>query len=482
MRNTLPSASSAYPAGSERKVGLSALHTATQGAVFAVIDFLVAWGCWEATLAILHAVGSTPPSRAYVLVWIALWLALRAYQGSYPGLGRSPQTELRLHTVSTFYTILAQLAVTFAVHALDKSRLGIGLLWLLILLFGLPARALTRSFLIRFGWFGRPVSIIGAGKTGAATVRHLLAQPQYGLNPTAVYDDNEDLVGAALHGVPIVGTIQDAVERPQAVHAIISIPGARADVQRVLVNSIYEQYPVTWVTPDLPGVPNQALLPHSIGVNAALEIRNNLRSVRSRFIKRTIDLFAAFVGGVLISPILLLIALAITLDSPGPIVYRARRLGRGGREFACLKFRTMHRDADAKLQALLRVHPELREEFEATHKLRVDPRVTRVGTWLRRTSLDELPQLLNVLRGEMSLVGPRPIVEAETSKYGSIFGEYCRVMPGMTGYWQVNGRSDTTYEERVAMDNFYITNWSPWLDLVILMQTVHVVFKGRGAY
>jgi Undecaprenyl-phosphate galactose phosphotransferase WbaP len=253
-------------------------------------------------------------------------------------------------------------------------------------------------------------------------------------------------------------------------------------VQRDIINAVRATYAITWATPDFFGVPNQALIPHTIGTHASLEIRNNLRSLRSRFVKRYIDIVAGVLILVAITPLLLLISLAIRIDSPGPVIYRARRVGRQGQRFDCLKFRTMHRDAERKLGALLAAHPELRDEYEATHKLRVDPRITRVGEILRRTSLDELPQLFNVLRGEMSLVGPRPIVQAEIQKYGEIYRLFTQVRPGMTGYWQVNGRSDTSYDERVEMDNFYITNWTPWLDFVILVQTVRVVFKGKGAY
>jgi len=229
-------------------------------------------------------------------------------------------------------------------------------------------------------------------------------------------------------------------------------------------------------------VPNQAMQPHNIGILASLEIKNNLRSTRARFIKRGIDMLGAAIGGLLILPVLLLIVLAIRVDSPGPAIYRARRLGRDGRSFDCFKFRSMHKDAEQKLQVMLDSRPDLRIEFEATHKLKDDPRVTRVGNFLRRTSLDELPQLGNVLLGEMSLVGPRPIVSGEIEKYGRVYSLYTQVRPGMTGYWQANGRSDTSYEERVGMDHFYVTNWTPWLDLVILLQTVRVVLMGRGAY
>ncbi len=470
------------PVNLTRPSRLTALHERAQGAVLLLGDVLSAVLCLLLMNAFLHWVGNPPMPRSYVAVWTGIWVLWRLQQGLYPGFGRSPQTELRLHTVGTLQVGLAQFAVTFAGHDFIRSRLGSGLLWALILVVALPIRYMVRALLIRFNLFGRPVSVLGGGQTGTQAVKHLLEHPGYGLKPVAVYDDNPILHGQSIEGVPIVGDLEDAVVTPLTSHAIISIPGLRAEKQRDTINMVHSVYQTTWATPDLFGVPNQALIPHNIGTHASLEIRNNLRSNRAIFVKRGIDLLGAVVGGVLISPLLLLVALAIRLDSPGPIVYRARRLGQNGRLFDCYKFRSMHRDADAKLKAVLDGTPELKAEFEASHKLKVDPRVTRVGALLRKTSLDELPQLLNVITGQMSLVGPRPIVEAEITKYGLVYQVYKQVRPGMTGYWQANGRSDTSYEERVGMDHFYVTNWTPWLDFVIMLQTVRVVLLGKGAY
>lgn len=464
---------------SGRFAGVQALP---QGLVLLGADLCSALLSWALVNVLMRLVLNPPLQESYVGVWVGIWILLRAYQGLYPGYGRSPHNELRLHTIGTLQTAIAQFAVTFAVHDFDRSRLGLGLLWLLLLLTALPVRYAVRALLIRLGLFGRPISIIGAGRTGAMTIQYLQQHPEYGLRPVAVYDDNQSLVGGQLHGVPILGTLAAASANPRTPQAIISIPGARAQLQRDIINSIHAAFPITWATPDLFGVPNQALLPHNIGTLASLEIKNNLRSTRARLIKRSIDYLATIVGGLLISPLFVLIAVAIKLDSRGPVVYRARRIGQGGKPFGCYKFRTMQQDADERLNALLQARPDLCAEFEATHKLKDDPRVTRVGAFLRKTSLDELPQLLNVLRGEMSLVGPRPIVNAEIEKYGPYYTMYTHVYPGMTGYWQANGRSDTSYDERVSMDNFYVTNWTPWLDIVILVQTVRVVLMGKGAY
>jgi Undecaprenyl-phosphate galactose phosphotransferase WbaP len=177
-----------------------------------------------------------------------------------------------------------------------------------------------------------------------------------------------------------------------------------------------------------------------------------------------------------------LIALAIKLTSKGPVFYGHKRNGRHGKVFRALKFRTMVLDADRLLADYLVSHTELVPEWQRNQKLKNDPRITRVGKLLRRSSLDELPQLFNVLIGQMSLVGPRPIVNDEIVKYGRGYGLYQRVLPGLTGLWQVSGRNNTTYEERVAFDEHYVHNWSVWLDLYILVRTIKTVTTAEGAY
>ena len=222
--------------------------------------------------------------------------------------------------------------------------------------------------------------------------------------------------------------------------------------------------------------------PLEIGEVLCLKVRQNLLDPRRLALKRGMDFVLSLLGGIVILPFLVLIALAIKVESRGPVFFRQSRIGRDGQTIHILKFRTMVRNAEEVLQQYLETNPELREEWKADQKLRNDPRITRVGAWLRRTSLDELPQLWNVLQGEMSLVGPRPIVENEIVRYGSAFASYKRVRPGMTGLWQVSGRNDLSYKQRVHLDRFYICNWSTWLDLLILAKTLPVVLGRKGAY
>jgi undecaprenyl-phosphate galactose phosphotransferase len=196
--------------------------------------------------------------------------------------------------------------------------------------------------------------------------------------------------------------------------------------------------------------------------------------------KRVVDIAGALLLAILFSP--LMIAASILLARGGSVVYRHKRIGAGGRVFECLKFRTMVPDAERVLHDLLANDPGLMAEWLHSHKLRHDPRVTPVGRFLRKTSLDELPQLWNVLRGEMSLVGPRPIVREELLRYGRNAAFYLSVRPGITGLWQTTGRNDTDYRRRVVMDVYYVRNQTIWLDACILLRTIAVVLAGNGAY
>ncbi|RVT86910.1 sugar transferase [Rhodobacteraceae bacterium CCMM004] len=199
------------------------------------------------------------------------------------------------------------------------------------------------------------------------------------------------------------------------------------------------------------------------------------------WIKVAMDKLLALVAIVILAPVMLAVAVAMFLLDGTPLVFGHSRVGIGGRSFKCLKFRSMVRDADRQLEVLLASDPVARHEWDTTRKLTNDPRVSPLGNFLRRSSLDELPQLFNVLRGEMSLVGPRPITAAEAAHYGRHYAHYTAVRPGVTGAWQVGGRSDTTYAERVAMDVDYVENWSFGRDLAILYKTVGVVLFGKGA-
>ena len=205
---------------------------------------------------------------------------------------------------------------------------------------------------------------------------------------------------------------------------------------------------------------------------------NSVRKKVYLAIKRLIDIIGSLIGIILLSPIYIIIAILIKFDSPGKIVFGHTRKGKGGKDIKVYKFRTMYSNANEIFESFT---SEQKEEYYKNFKLDNDPRVTKLGGFLRKTSLDELPQLFNILKGDMTIIGPRPIVEKEISKYGNKAEKLFSVVPGLAGYWQANGRSDTTYEERVEMDMYYIDNMSFYLDVKILFQTIFSVLKGEGA-
>ncbi len=199
------------------------------------------------------------------------------------------------------------------------------------------------------------------------------------------------------------------------------------------------------------------------------------------WLKRSVDIAGALTALVVAAPIMLVCAAGVKATTKGPVFFGHTRIGHGGKRFKCFKFRSMQVDADARLKRLLETDEAAREEWRRSHKLTNDPRITRIGAFLRSSSLDELPQLFNVLRGDMSLVGPRPIVDAEIVKYGAHFHEVQKARPGITGLWQVSGRSETSYAERVDLDRRYVGQWSLWLDFVIACKTVVEVLRQKGA-
>lgn len=222
----------------------------------------------------------------------------------------------------------------------------------------------------------------------------------------------------------------------------------------------------------------------TIIANSPMRIDSSLSRAISpdQIASRLFDVTVAAVALVCALPFLLLLAVAMQIDSPGPLLFRHRRVGLGGRAFSCLKFRTMHVNAAEMLREHLASNAEARAEWEAEFKLRDDPRVTRLGRIVRKLSLDELPQLLNVIAGDMSLVGPRPIIAAEIERYGQFFDDYCAVRPGLTGIWQISGRSDISYAQRVALDAFYARNKSLWMDIEVIAGTIPAVLRARGSY
>lgn len=422
----------------------------------------------------------------YLSIWPLLFLFPFSYAlaGLYQ-FGIAAPEELRRLTYTTCLNFIAIGAATFLWKVGVLYSRGVYVMAFTFALVGIPlGRVLVRVLFSRQSWWGTGVVVLGAGKTGELVVKTLKKQPTIGLKTLALFDDNPEKWGETVDGIPVVGDLSLAEEyAKQGVrYAIFAMPGLPRQRMLHLVRRYSRFFPHLILIPDLFGFSSLWVQTQDLGGVLGLEVHQRLLMFLPQALKRIMDVGLVLLAFPLVFPLFVLIAFLIKLDSPGPILFKHFRIGKEGKPFQAWKFRSMVMDADRLLEKYLEENPEYRKEWEETQKLKEDPRITRVGKWLRRTSLDELPQIWNVLRGEMSLVGPRPIVEDEIRRYGDLYDLYCQVRPGISGLWQISGRNETTYQERVALDAYYVRNWSPWLDLVILAKTVLVVLSGKGAY
>jgi exopolysaccharide biosynthesis polyprenyl glycosylphosphotransferase len=355
-----------------------------------------------------------------------------------------------------------------------------GIAIVLLLGLGRVARRAYQGMMRRRGVGLHRIVVVGTGPLGRMIMQNVVAQPELGYQIVGFVDDerHEDIGRFRALGRP--EDIPRLVDRLDVDEVIIALPSSDHARTSQLLMSCAEKHVGFRIVPDFYELSlNQVDIVDINGI-PLIGLREAQLSGTNVLIKRAIDVALAAITLVAISPLLLLIALAIKLESPGPVFHRSTRIGRGGKPFDFLKFRSMRRDADAMLPQLL--HLDDARSGGRLFKMRNDPRRTRVGRWLRRTSLDELPQLWNVLRGEMSIVGPRPPFPHEVEKYEDWHRRRLEVTPGLTGLSQVSGRSDLTFDETALLDIWYIENWSIGLDLKIMLRSVPVVALGTGAY
>lgn len=432
----------------------------------------------------------TPPHRIVFYSSVAFWAVpvflgifalYRLYDRQYLFAGFQEYTRVVNACTSG---MVATIVISFLDSTLQISRGWLLLVWALSILLVGVSRFIIRRLLRRLRRRGRFVTrtlIIGTNDEGQALAEQLLSDPGSGAQVVGFV--GRPVPGGVVNGAaPFLGTLEnlEQVIREWEVRELVVATtaltrdelldlyqtcGHASDVEIRLSSGLFDVLTTSVRVQEISYIP--LMTPQRVritGVDALL--------------KAILDYTGAAVGLVLLSPLLLLIAIIIKLDSPGPVLHRRRVLGRSGRTFDAFKFRTMVVNANE----ILASSAELRDAFERGYKLKDDPRVTRIGRFLRRASLDELPQLLNVLRGEMSLVGPRMISPDEAVRYGKWQLNLLTVKPGITGPWQVRGRSDIPYDERVRLSTQYIRNYNIWLDLEIILRTIPAVLQSRGAY
>ncbi|MCX7682259.1 MAG: undecaprenyl-phosphate glucose phosphotransferase [Anaerolineae bacterium] len=356
-----------------------------------------------------------------------------------------------------------------------------GFLTALLLSLGRIVQSYIQSRMFARGVGVSRVIIVGAGEAGRTVMRTIVARPELGYHIVGFVDDNPDKGSTDLGRLRALGPLQNLprlIEEEAVDEVIITLPWMYHRKIVSIMRECERRKVSAHIVPDLFQMSLSQVDVDYLGGIPLVGVRDIGFSKTAQLIKRGMDIAGAVIGLTLSAPLMALIALAIKLDSPGPVIFSQTRVGIGGRPFMIHKFRSMHQNAESELEQLR----ELNEADGPLFKIRDDPRMTRVGRFLRRFSLDELPQLWNVLRGEMSLVGPRPALPSEVSQYMEWHKKRLEVRPGMTGLWQVRGRSLLSFDEGVLLDIYYIENWSLWLDCKILLDTIPRVLLGEGAY
>jgi undecaprenyl-phosphate galactose phosphotransferase len=446
-------------------------------ALACLVGFAAATGAF---LAAIQAMGVSPPDLDELLVRrsahfavfvppILLWFASRGhYRRGLPFWTEAQQIGLAVAAAA-----LLDGFSQYASHTL-YSRPWLIAGWAASGVFLLAGRVAMKHAMLRAGVWAMPTVIVGTGRTAQEAAAAL---------------NSERLLGYRVVGhveMPAEGPpprVDDLVVGREPRFVVLALDAVELARAEQLIGELHRRGVSFAVVPPLSGLSVLNLQARGFFSHdtVLLTAPNNLARLHARLLKRAFDVAASAALLVALSPLLAVLALLVRRDG-GPVLYGQRRIGRGGRPIVCLKFRTMVADADAVLAEVLARDPAARAEWEKDHKLKDDPRVTRVGRVLRATSLDELPQLWNVLRGEMSLVGPRPIVAAEVPKFGDDIAFYYEVDPGITGLWQVSGRNELDYDRRVRLNTWYVRNWSLWHDVAILVKTVRVVLARDGAY
>ncbi|AJQ26011.1 undecaprenyl-phosphate galactose phosphotransferase WbaP [Pelosinus fermentans] len=454
-----------------------------------VLAILTAW--YLRAVLLPYHFPTLPPfhiNNTYVyFVFPLTYFLFLAYEGMYKKRLPFWKSVEILFKICAYVSALAIVVMYFTGKAENISRAFIGLTWFFSFIYLISTRYVTKRILVGIGLWQKPVVIVGAGKTAEILAKSFEDEPNLGYKIIGLVEDNY-VDRPLIHKYPHIGgfaNVEQAVINSRVQDVIIATPGLAREEMLNLVYRIQPYVRNLTIVPDLFGVPLSNMEVETLynEKTVMLKARNNLSLFRNRFIKRLFDVVTGIFIFSFISPVLVVLYLAVKYDSQGPALHVARRLGKNGEEFLCYKFRTMHVNADNMLEEYFQQNPEAKEEWDKFAKLKNDdPRVTKAGKWLRKYSLDELPQIVNVLIGNMSLVGPRPYLPREKARMGYLANTILETVPGITGLWQVSGRNEIEFEGRLQLDSWYVRNWSVWHDMVLLLKTVNVVLGRKGAY
>ncbi len=427
------------------------------------------------------------PKLQYIWWFIPTWLMILAYEGAYTKKITFWDEIKLLWKVSLLATIAILTIVTLGKPGIPLSRSFILFLGLFSLCLFPPLRITVKRWIVRIGLLKYKVLILGTNETAIRTATALQKESNMGYEVIGYIEDTplsgrRDIEGIKVH--KHLDRLDRYLRKCDIQNIVIAIQGLDKTKLSDLINALQHKTRSVLYVPDLSGmaVIGTELVHFFQDQFFALEIKNNLAQPINHFIKRLFDYVVGIIMFLLLAIPILIICVLIKLTSPGPAIFKQKRIGKDGKLFLCYKFRTMYKDSEEKLNNLLESDPLAKTEWETYWKLQLDPRVTKFGNFLRKTSLDELPQIWNVLKGEMSLIGPRPYLPREWDFLKKNSDIIHSVHPGITGLWQISGRSNATYEQRLSFDTWYVRNWNLWLDIMILIKTMAVVIKKEGAH
>jgi len=416
----------------------------------------------------------------------SIWIIVFAYEKLYTKRHTFWEETRILIKGSTMSYLLIMVALFITKEYIFFSRVIIFLAWILSFAIFPIIRYLMKRLLIGLRLWGKKVILIGSIESMTSVIKAIRQNRTMGYEIVGGLTDDRTKIAQTLPGVPILGHFDEISEWKEKT-GFEDIIVAFIDVSRDTFIALLKRWDSVSDTiryiPQTGDLITTGVEIENIGKILSLVIRKNLQKPWNILIKMVFDFFVASIMIVVFSPAFLLIAAAIALDSRGPVFFKQERFGKKGHVIKVIKFRTMFTDAGRRLDAYLQRNAAAREEWATYKKLKTyDPRVTRAGAFLRKFSLDELPQIINVLKGDMSIVGPRPYLQEELVEVKQIKPILFLVKPGITGLWQISGRSNVSFEERLRLDESYIRNWSLWTDLVILLKTFRVTASGHGAF
>lgn len=416
-----------------------------------------------------------------MLFYVPFTIILTGLTGLYPGSGLASVQEMqKVLYIVTLSSIFLGVFLFLQQVSGAYSRLIFVMTWFLSAALMISSRFIIRNIFSRRRWWGIPLIVIGSPENTGLIVDMLKSNRRLGLRPVCTYDPNSSST-QVVKGMEAIGSKEELVKfaHDKGIKHIVFTDSIDSD----LASEIY------WMRDVFPhmlfilnSTPFSTLWSHTIDLHGTLIIGTDYRLLNKteRVVKAVADKLLTIMLLLVSWPVFLILALLVRLDSKGPVLYTQKRLGLGGEEFDSYKFRTMYQNAEEKLAELLEKDPAAAKEYAYYHKLADDPRATRVGRFLRRYSLDEFPQLINVLKGDMNLIGPRSYLPRELPDMGQHAQLILKVKPGLTGWWQVMGRNATSFQERLMLDEYYISNWSIWLDIFIVIKTVWVLISGQG--